>query len=80
MPLQSNAGGGKKLKVCSKIFLPGESHGQRSLQTTVHGVARVGHDLAIKKREKNSFIFGLKYCSSRLDEGDMDGTSGVVFT
>ena len=30
------------------IFLPGESHGQRSLQTTVHGVARVGHDLATK--------------------------------
>ena len=26
------------------VFLPGESHGQRSLAATVHGVARVGHD------------------------------------
>ena len=32
------------------LFLPGESHGQRSLAgySTVHGVARVGHDLATK--------------------------------
>ena len=31
-------------------FLPGESHGQRSLEgySTVHGVARAGHDLATK--------------------------------
>ena len=28
------------------VFLPGESHGQRSL--AVHGVARVGHDLTTK--------------------------------
>ena len=28
------------------IFLPGKSHGQRSL--VVHGVVRVGHDLATK--------------------------------
>ena len=30
------------------IFLPGESHGQRSLAGTVHGIARVGHDLMTK--------------------------------
>ena len=28
------------------VFLPGESHGQRSLVGYIHGVARVGHDLA----------------------------------
>ena len=31
----------------TSVFLPGESHGQRNL-ATVHGVARVGHDSAIK--------------------------------
>ena len=31
------------------VFLPGESHGQRSLADyIVHGVSRVGHDLATK--------------------------------
>ena len=31
------------------VFLPGESHGQRSLAgSSVHGVARVGHDLTTK--------------------------------
>ena len=30
------------------VFLPGESHGQRSLQATVHGVTRIGHNLATK--------------------------------
>ena len=31
------------------VFLPGESHGQRSLTGyTVHGVARIGHNLATK--------------------------------
>ena len=31
------------------IFLPGESHGQRSLADyKVHGVTRVGHDLGTK--------------------------------
>ena len=30
------------------VFLPGKSHGQRSLQATVHGVTRVGQDLATK--------------------------------
>ena len=35
------------------IFLPGESHGQRSLAGyTVHGVTRVGHDLVTKERER----------------------------
>ena len=32
------------------VFLPGESHGQRSRQATVHGVARVGHDLVTTPR------------------------------
>ena len=27
------------------VFLPGKSHGQRNLGITVHGVARVKHDL-----------------------------------
>jgi len=26
------------------VFLPGESHGQRSLAATVHKVAKSGHD------------------------------------
>ena len=32
------------------VFLPGKSHGQRSLESTDHGVTRVGHDLATKLR------------------------------
>ena len=28
------------------VFLPGESHGQKILAGIVHGVGRVGHDLA----------------------------------
>ena len=34
------------------VFLPGQSHGQRSKQATVHGVARVRHNLATKERER----------------------------
>ena len=30
------------------VFLPRESHGQRSLAGYSHGVTRVGHDLATK--------------------------------
>ena len=30
------------------VFLPGESYGQRSLAGYIHGVTRVGHDLATK--------------------------------
>ena len=30
------------------IFLPGESHGWRSLTGPIHGVVRVGHDFATK--------------------------------
>ena len=30
------------------VFLPGESHGQRSLEATVHGVAKIRHDWAAK--------------------------------
>ena len=36
------------------VFLPGEFHGQRSRWATVHGLERVGHDLAIKQ-ESTSF-------------------------
>ena len=36
------------------VFLPGESHGQRSL-ATVQGVARAGHDLATKEREREKY-------------------------
>ena len=38
-------------------FLPGEArefHGQRSLMVTVHGVARIRHDWAIKRNGKES--------------------------
>ena len=31
------------------VFLPGESHGQRSVAGMVHGVTGVGHDLAMVK-------------------------------
>ena len=30
--------------------MPGESHGQRAWRATVHGLKRIGHDLATKKR------------------------------
>ena len=33
---------------CTVVFLPGESHGQRSLAGYSPGVARVGHELASK--------------------------------
>ena len=33
------------------IFLPGESDGERSLESTVPGVTRGGHNLATKERE-----------------------------
>ena len=34
------------------VFLPGKSHGQRSLAGyTVHGVTRVGHDLGTKQQQ-----------------------------
>ena len=36
------------------IFLPGESHGHKSLAGTVHGIARVGHDLPTKPPPPNS--------------------------
>ena len=32
-------------------FLPGKSHGKRSWRVTVHGVARVRHDLATKQQD-----------------------------
>ena len=32
----------------TQVFLPGEFQGQRSLMATVHGVIRVGHNLATK--------------------------------
>ena len=34
------------------VFLPGESHGQRILQATVHGVTGVGHDLVTKLQQQ----------------------------
>ena len=34
------------------VFFPGESHGRGAWQATVHGVTRVGHDLATKERER----------------------------
>ena len=34
----------EKGMVPTPVFLPGECHGQRSLEATVHGVAGVGHD------------------------------------
>ena len=37
------------------IFLSGKSHGQRNLADNVHGVARVGHDLATKPPIKTLF-------------------------
>ena len=33
------------------VFLPEEFHGQRSWGATVHGIARVGHDLATKQQQ-----------------------------
>jgi len=38
------------------VFLPGESHGQRSLiGYTVHGIARVRHNLATKPPPKHIY-------------------------
>ena len=52
------------------VFFPGESHGQRSLAGyTVHGVARVGHDLVTKPPppphyDQVGFIPGKERCFS----------------
>ena len=49
-----------------QYFLPGESHGQRSVAGyTIHGVARVGHDLATKPPhvKKGSFANKPAPCS-----------------
>ena len=32
------------------VFLPGKTHGQRSLAVTVHGVTRVTNDLVTKQQ------------------------------
>ena len=34
------------------VFLPGKSHGQRSLAGYRHGVAKVGHDLVTEERKR----------------------------
>ena len=39
------------------VFLPGESHGQRSLVVTVHGIARVGHDLVTETHSTTQTTF-----------------------
>ena len=44
-------------------ILAGESHEQRSLADYIHGVTRVGHDLAIKPLPP-----GTKNCKTPLDE------------
>ena len=40
----------------TSVFLPGKSHGQEAWQATVHGVARVRHDLATKPPNHNMFM------------------------
>ena len=35
------------------VFLPGNSMDRGTWQATVHGVARVGHDLATKERRRD---------------------------
>ena len=42
------------------VFLPGESMDRGAWQATVHGVARVRHDLVTKERERYSFWFSNK--------------------
>ena len=49
----------KEMATHSSI-LSGESHGQRSLADTVHGVERVGHDLTTKLLWLNSDRKSLK--------------------
>ena len=59
------------------VFLPEESHGQRSLQATIHGVARVGHDLATKPpRPKYSTYFGDYFlmCCTRRQSSQLNMT------
>ena len=50
----SGSGGssGEKKQQPTPIFLLGKSHGQRSLVATVHGVIRVGYDLATKQQQQ----------------------------
>ena len=43
------------------VFLPGKSHGQRTCQATVHGVKRVGHNLATKQT-----TFSTKYSNGKI--------------
>ena len=52
----------KEMATHSSI-LAGESHEQRSLADYIHGVTRVGHDLAIKPLPP-----GTKNCKTPLDE------------
>ena len=42
------------------VFLPAESHGQRSLVGTVHGVTKVRHDLMIE----HIFVIEMAYSSA----------------
>ena len=39
------------------VFLPGKSHGQRSLGLQSMGSQRAGHDLATKQQQISSFVF-----------------------
>ena len=40
----------------TSVFLPGKSHGQRGAwRATVHGVARVRHDLVTEQQQQQSF-------------------------
>ena len=48
------------------VFLSEQSHGQRSWWATVHGAARVAHDLATKP--PHSYIFANVYQKKKVLE------------
>ena len=56
----------KKAWEPTPVFLPGESHKQRSLVASVHGVTRIGHDLATNATMIEWLIHIRKNVSQRL--------------
>ena len=51
----------KEMATHSNI-LPGKSHGQKSLEGTVHGIARVRHNLASKQQQIAFVLYKKAVC------------------
>ena len=61
----------------TRVFLPGESHGQRSVAGIVHEVTRVGHDLAMVKNlpiMRETWVWSLGWEDSLEFPGGVHGS------